>query len=188
MATTGRSRTYRMKDINFVAFPVLAAIYVEAGTVRELSHRLHLPQTSIRRRIKQLKEQNLIAQRIDKRWIPLVSIRMERVPEVPAHPEEKIQPGEPTGPVIIAPPDVEVEEPEPDETLAPVPTAVTPPLPKRTFKVDPSNKVSAHFRVPGKNEHGIATTGALAHCACGKPTPLKYGGIPICPICAREGK
>jgi len=179
MSKSPRTRYTHLKDINFVAFPVLAAVAVEAGTVRELSHRLMLPMTSIRRRLKQLEQQHLVARRHDNRWIPLVTIRMERVPDPPANPEEKVGPGEPTGPVVIAP-----EQPEPQEN---VPTPITPPLPKKKFKVDPSNKASKHFRVPAVLENlGEASVGALGRCKCGNATPLRYGSTSVCPICARN--
>jgi hypothetical protein len=194
VSKSGRTRYAQLKDINFVAFPVLAAVAVEAGTVRELSHRLKLPMTSIRRRLKQLEQQHLVARRHDNRWIPLVCIRMERVPEVPTHPEEKVQPGEPTGPVIVSPPSETGPPEQNSEPEGPVPQLKTPALPRKAYKsrapnVEVSPKaliVSKHFRVPAYiRKFGEATTGAPARCECGTATPLKYGDTPRCPLCSR---
>jgi hypothetical protein len=109
---------------------------------------------------------------------------MERIPEVPTNPQEIVQPGEPTGPVVIQPPP---EEPQnaPGQVVAQKPTLATPALKRKRYKVDPGNKASKHFKVPGKNKHGEASAGKLGRCECGKPTPLKYGNTPMCPICAR---
>jgi len=194
------------EDISFYAFPILAALVQRPMSARELYHALLMSKASIYRRLRQLEKQNLVAQRIDRKWIPLVVLRMEKPPEIPAYPEEKVPPGAPEGPKIIGPPSEDeffiaddyendregVQEPAGGEfhsvpDLHPRKDQTPYRAPEPPPDVNPQSlKIAKHFRVPAVRGEGQASMGQMGQCACGKPTPLKYGAVSICPIHARE--
>jgi len=176
-----------LKGIDFVAFPVMAAIFVEAGTVKELSHRLLLPMTSIRRRLKLLERKRFIAKRSDGRWIPIVSLAItnpledEKPKEEPVlTPPEEVAPGRDAEP----PPEVRAIKSK-QRALERRGDAV----PKSQVSGS-ALKVSKFMKVPSHLKgFGEARMGSLGLCGvCQKSTPLHYGGRAVCPICARGGK
>ena len=199
MGVTGRPTKRAGEDLNFIAIPILAALAHRPMNTRELARTMLCSTSSIKKRCKQLEAQGCIVKRVDFKWVPIVAFRMERLPEMPAYPQEKVEPGKATGPLlseVLGPIENAPEgtqEPR-DATLPPKvglsippdePTPYKPPTPR--IKVsDKALKVSKHFRVPadlgGKGEAGMGKLGA---CACGKSTPLRYGAVSVCPLCAR---
>ena len=176
------------KDVNLMAFPILAVLASQPKTSRELCHALHMDKRSVYVRTKQLEQQGLIVKRFDKRWVPVVGIRMEKR-ETPMYATEIVGPGEPTGTTLE-------EMVKPETRQGSTPTLYAPPDPPKVYRPPPppknvsanALKVSKHFRVPASlGARGEASIGPLGQCPCGKPTPLKYGGKPLCPLCARGG-
>jgi len=202
MGVTGRPAKRAGEDLNFIAIPILAALAHRPMNTRELARTLLCSSSSIKKRTKQLEEQGCIVKRVDHKWVPIVAFRMERVPEMPAYPQEKVEPGPATGPLlseVLGPvkdapegsqePDSDVPLPKVGLTLPPEEQDLyKPPVPYK--KVSPrATKVSKHFRVPAfLKRKGEAGMGKLGACGCGKSTPLKYGTEAVCPLCARGGR
>ena len=203
MGVTGRPAKRAGEDLNFIAIPILAALAHRPMNTRELARTMLCSTSSIKKRCKQLEQQGCIVKRVDYKWVPIVAFRMERLPEMPAYPQEKVEPGKATGPLlseVLGPVKNDREGPqqpsEGESAPDPVPQiglSIPPdePTPYKAPKLraqvsDKALKVSKHFRVPahlgGKGEAGMGKLGA---CACGKSTPLRYGVVSVCPLCAR---
>ena len=72
----------------------------------------------------------------------------------------------------------------------PAPKPYTPPPPDAAVS-DRSRRIAEKMRVPASlMEYGEVRLGALAMCvkACGRTSVLLYGGVNVCPTCARGGR
>lgn len=168
-------------ELNFMAFPILAAISRKPMTSRELQHTLLISKAQMNKRLRQLKDQNLIVKRDDKKWIPLVVLRMEAPPTPTAYPEEKVPPGAPTGPVIAA-----------SKEFHTVPRIDGPPVVGKKMGPKPKAKESAmavkvatKFNVPASLQGHEVSISTASSCGCGRTTIMRYGPTVVCAVCAR---
>jgi hypothetical protein len=177
--------------MSFIGFPILAALARKPMGSKELRQTLLISRATMNRHLRILIAQNLIIKGADMKYHPRVILRMEHPPEVQPGPVETMPPGAPKGPAIVTPPQVAPETSS--EDFHTVPTLANPkpePKPYKPPKAPEGTgaqalKLSKHFRIPAEIDGQEVAMGAVGGCSCGKPTPLKYGGTPVCAICAR---
>ena len=163
---------------SFIAFPVLIALSHRAMTIREISRTLLISTDTVRRRVRELQATGYIVQRLDRRWVQTTSLQIAGVPQPTSVPGVGIQTPPVVGtPIEFIPAHKREEKPKPPPR----------PKPPKVSTLEAAARLAAHFRVPesieGQGEIGI---GAVTECgACGQSTPLKFGGKPVCSLCAR---
>ena len=134
-------------------------------TAREISREMRLNRNSVYIHLHNLRDQNLIVKRSDKKWVPIVKL----VAQQPGVPESSKK--------IEQSPEIKVPEPRKKEYSKKIPDWVSP----------QAKKVALHFRVPAVIHGKEVGIGKVELCdQCKKPSPLKYGGVTICPLCARR--
>jgi DNA-binding transcriptional MocR family regulator len=165
-------------DVDFVSYPILHAISNSPMTARQLSRKLLLNRNSVYRALAKLEAQNLVVKRAkDLKWVPLCTIKIERPTETLRNTSQEAQEA--------------AEEPLPNApTLTPPPPKEKPYKPPSDPDADPQAlRVSQHFRVPARISRKQANIGPVAACDnCQRPTPLRYGEVSLCPLCARKSK
>jgi DNA-binding transcriptional ArsR family regulator len=111
-----------------MAFPILAALARKPMARKELAQTLQISQSAISRRLAELVGQNLIIKGEDKKYHPMVILRMEAPPAPESIVDNKIPAGQPVGPAVIEPaesfaavPQIEPAKPKPVAYKAPEP-------------------------------------------------------------------
>lgn len=169
-----------MKKNDMLGFPVLAALARKPMSAREVSRNLLMSRSQVYVRLKELEQQNLIIQRArDLKWVPVVSIKYEKPEEgarnLPENAPER--PHESRSEDFGRKPEAAPPDPKPEPYKPSIPVSASP----------NAARIAKHFRVPAVITGKEASMGKLERCdQCEKPTPLKYGNVPICPICARD--
>lgn len=168
------------RDESYIDYPMLSILGKKPLTSRELQHKLLLSKKTVYKHLHKLEQMGLVVKRVDRRWQPIVKFNIEPLRSSSAEERGTVNPEVAGSSPASAATSLEPPKPEPK-----------PYKPPRIFKdvSEQAQKVAKHFRIPaaisGKEVsmgNGVAT---CTHCKM-RTTPIKYGTIAICPICARD--
>lgn len=178
------------------ALPVLVALSRRALTTGEVQKAVQMNGTGTRKYLLALQDAGFIIQRWDKKWVIVVRLAAVKVPgtagEIVYEPAQDAQ-----APAGATQEGASAPTPDPPRSSAPrgvllPPVVATKLPPKRTgaFQVSAAAKLAGErLKVPVWIRHRgeVAMAKGLEACqGCKRPTPLRYGAHPICPICARS--
>lgn len=160
-----------IKDPGMLNLPVLMALAKHPMTAHELSRFLLISRRQVYNRLNQLAKQNLVVKRFDKRWVPIVTIKLEQ-------PAEQFQEPDAPKPETSRVPTIDAPKPEPKKYKQHIPPGTSP----------EATRLAKHFNIPALISNHECAMGKVKKCDLCKErtTPLNYGGVPICPLCARK--
>lgn len=178
-------------------FAVLAVIAYKPSTSAEVAHATYIGRDCVAGHLKKLEHLGWIVQRLrDRKWVMRVLLAPLEVPEPTGVPGErpKLNPKRVEQPVLgsgFMRPVLAPGEEQPLVTPTDPPEGAPAPQDWRSS----SEKLAEQWSLPYnlKGIVGCIAVGKIAQCSkCGKPTPVRYGEVVVCPICARnwgnEGK
>lgn len=176
--------------LEFTVFAVLASIAMSPKTVREISRETGIGSTIVKERVSTLEKLGWIIKRAsDVRWCMIVTLAPLSAPEPKtlrsgALPElNTVVTQDPVlGNGLVRP-----VKPIGEDFEAPDGSGVVQDPPVAADWRTVADKLSELWKVPVKLDGSEVSVGKLEHCMyCNVSSPLKYGGKPICPKCARD--
>lgn len=182
-----RYRKLTGEAAEFLSFPVLVAISRGPHTTAELSRKLLVSRANVYNHLKRLEQLGYVVRRkVDNRWVLVVRVRMEGVPQTA---RGQVMPGQATEEVALdALPTATKQEPAGATQRAEAVSVAVQPSPVQAAGqgLSAAGALAARFGVPEAGLDGELAIGPIGQCkTCGRPTVLKYGDVRTCVACAR---
>lgn len=162
---------------------------------KEIMRATHLSEDAIRKRTIELESQNIIHRCHNRQWVVNIVLWVAPVTDIAS-----VTSGEK---VILKTPEIEGEEPLPERKIPRPPKVEAdgeqkpeeyrPPKTIRKVSKEAErlgNRMNIPTYLEGYGELSMGKLGKCTLCAQkneNKPTPFRYGGESVCPLCARGG-
>lgn len=172
----------RLEDYEKMALPVLAFLAVNGPAAKQVIARgLKLKEAAVLECCMRLKDAGAIEKRFDGKWMMIYEVRL-----VPPGAPSVLLASPHTPEPVLQDPSRGVQAPvSATQQVVQVPKLTQRPPSLSNGALDVGRRFSVPPHLPGKGEARFEPP--VKRCGvCTKPTPLKYGGQPVCPLCARK--